>query len=303
LNDSGKPVSFQEHAGQESPDVMGTQLRYSISQLTTLRSSFGEDVGQAVDAGVPAIGVWRRKLDDYGEQQAAERIAAAELAVSSVSYVGGFTGSAGMTYREAMTDAYSTLFTAAALRAECLVVCPGSRGRYTARHERRLVAHAVRELAIAAEEFDLTLALQPMQHQFAHRWTSLNTLDSTLEMLDEVDRPNVGLVLDTFHLGHDRELVDRIPDFTERVAIVQLCDAPAHPESLYDRCLLGEGVLPLREIVNTLLDNDYRGCFDLQIWSETLWDQSADVAIRKTRESMQQLCSTLPESTSQTVVG
>lgn len=296
-----KPVSFQDHAGQATPDGVG--LRYSISQLTTMRSSFDEDVEQAVEACAPAIGVWRRKVDEYGEQQAAERIAAAELAVSSVSFIGGFTGSAGMTYREAMADAYSTLFTAASLRAECLVVCPGSRGRYTARHERRLIIHAVWELAIAAEEFNLTLALQPMQPQFSHRWTGLHTLDATLEMVDEVDRPNVGIVLDTFHLGHDRELVERIPEFADRVAIVQLCDSVARPKSVYDRCLPGEGVLPLREVVNTLLENDYRGCFDLQIWSEALWSQPASVTIRETRESLLQLCSTLPDSTSQPIVG
>jgi sugar phosphate isomerase/epimerase len=296
-----KPVSFQDHAGQAAPDRVG--LRYSISQLTTMRSSFEEDVEHAVDSGVPAIGVWRRKLDEYGEQQAAERVAAAELAVSSVSFIGGFTGAAGMTYREAMADAYSTLFTAAALRAECLVVCPGSRGRYTARHERRLIIHAIRELAIAANEFDLTLALQPMQPRFSHRWTGLHTLDATLEMLDEVDRPNVGMVLDTFHLGHDRELVERIPEFTDRVSIVQLCDSVAHPKSVYDRCLPGEGVLPLREVVNALLENDYRGCFDLQIWSEQLWSQPIDVTLRETRESLLQLCSKLPDSTSQTIIG
>lgn len=303
MSDSGKPVSFQEHASQVTPEGLGHQIRYSISQLTTLRSSFDEDVENAIEVGAASIGVWRQKLDEYGEQQAVERIAAAELSVSSLSFIGGFTGSAGMNYREAMADAYSTLFTAAALRAECLVVCPGSRGRYTARHERRVVIHAIRELAIAAEEFGLTLALQPMQPKFAHRWTSLHTLDETLEMLDEVDRPNVGMVLDTFHLGHDRELVERIPDFTDRIAIVQLSDAPVHPESLYDRRLPGDGVLPLREIVAALLENDYRRSFDLQVWSETLWSQPVDIVTRETCDSLLQICSALSDSTSQPIVG
>lgn len=299
MNEIEKPVSFQDHATQDSPDGFGKQLRYSISELTTRRSSFEDDVEQLVEAGAPAMGVWRLKLDEYGEQSSVERLAAAELAVSSVSYIGGFTGSAGLTYREAMADAYSTLFTAAALRAECLVVCPGSRGRYTERHERRLVVHAIRELSIAAEEFDLTLALQPMQSRFARRWTSLCTLDDSLEMLDEVDRPNVGMVLDTFHLGHDLQLVDRIPEFVDRVAIVQISDAPAHPKSLYDRCLPGEGVLPIEQIVGALLDNDYQGCFDLQVWSEELWSTSSATAIRRGCDSMLQLAGT----TSETIAG
>ena len=243
------------------------------------------------------MGVWRQKLDEFGEQQSAERLAAAELAVSSVSWVGGFTGSAGMHYHEALADAYSTLFTAAAVRAECVVVCPGSRGRYTERHERRLVVDTIREVAIAAEEFDLTLALQPMQKPFAHRWTSLCTLDDMLDMLDEVNRPNVGMVLDTFHLGHDLKLVERIPEFADRVAIVQLSDSPAHPASLYDRCLPGEGVLPLESIVGALLDNDYRGSFDLQVWSEEFWGLAPETAIRASCDSMLQLGAAVSENT------
>lgn len=299
MHNTEKPIVFQ---GQVTPDGFGTQLRYSISQLTTRRASFEEDVEHLVEAGAPAMGVWRQKVDAYGEQQAVERLEAAELAVSSVSWVGGFTGSAGMHYREALADAYSTLFTAAAVRAESVIVCQGSRGRYTERHERRLVVDTIRELSIAAEEFDLTLALQPMRKPFARRWTSLCTLDETLDMIDEVDRPNVGMVLDTFHLGQDLRLVERIPEFADKVANVQVSDAPAHPSSLYDRCLPGEGVLPIEEIVRSLLDNNYQGFFDLQVWSEEFWELSPETAIRAGCHSMLQLGAAVAEPAPGTTV-
>ena len=299
MNETGKPTSFQDHAVSQGS---GTQLRYSISQLTTRRSTFEEDIEQLIEAGAPAMGVWRQKLDEYGEQQSVERLAAAELAVSSVSWVGGFTGAAGMHFCEALADAYSALFTAAALRAECVVVCPGSRGSYTERHERRLVVDTIREVAIAAEEFDLTLALQPMRKPFAHRWTSLCTLDGTLDMIDAVNRPNVGMALDTFHLGHDLKLVERIPEFADRVAIVQLSDAPAHPDSLYDRCLPGEGVLPLESIVGMLLNNDYRGCFDLQVWSEELWASEPEQIVRSGCEAMIRLGEAVADPTRETTI-
>jgi len=304
LSDTGKPVSSENHSGTTNSRQAGTlPLRYSISQFTTHRASFEEDVDHFVDAGIPSIGIWRRKVDEFGEQAAAERIAAAELNVSSISFIGGFTGSAGMTYCEAMDDAYSALFTAAAFGAECLIVCPGSRGRYTTRHEHRLVLHALQELAVAAAEFGLQLALMPMRSRFAHRWTTLTSLDDVLETVSEVDKPNVGMVLDTFHLGHDRQLVERIPEFADRVSLVQLSDAPADPQSLYDRRLPGEGVLPLSPIISTLLANDFQGSFDLQIWSENLWNSNQDVAIQRTRDALLQVAPTHSRTASEIIAG
>ena len=303
MSDTGKPVSSQNRSeATESRQGQSLPLRYSISQFTTHRASFEEDVEHFVDAGIPSIGIWRRKVDETGEQAAVDRIAAADLSVSSVSYIGGFTGSAGMTYREAMSDAYSALFTAAAFGAECLIVCPGSRGRYTTRHEHRLVLHAIQELAVAAAEFELQLALMPMRACFAHRWTTLTTLDDVLETVNEVDRPNVGLVLDTFHLGHDHQLVERIPEFADRVSIVQVSDAAAEPQSLYDRRLPGAGVLPLKHIISTLLANDFQGSFDLQVWSESLWKGNLDVAIQRTRDALLQLAPDHSPTTSETIV-
>ena len=45
--------------------------RLSINEMTTYRWSFEEDVVQLRAAGIPAIGVWRQKLADYGEAKAA----------------------------------------------------------------------------------------------------------------------------------------------------------------------------------------------------------------------------------------
>ena len=42
----------------------------SISETTTFRWSFEEDVAQYAAAGIPAIGVWRHKLSDCGQAKA-----------------------------------------------------------------------------------------------------------------------------------------------------------------------------------------------------------------------------------------
>jgi sugar phosphate isomerase/epimerase len=79
-------------------------------------------------------------------------------------------------------------------------------------------------------------------------------------IVEAVDRPNVGLVLDTFHLGRsacDPELLDSIP--LDKVFHVQLCDAPAVPliddffeEAVTSRLFAGDGELNAAEYVRHL---------------------------------------------------
>jgi sugar phosphate isomerase/epimerase len=80
-------------------------------------------------------------------------------------------------------------------------------------------------------------------------------------IVEAVDRPNVGLVLDTFHLGRsacDPELLDSIP--LDKVFHVQLCDGPAVPsiedffeEAVTSRLFAGDGELNAAEYVRHLL--------------------------------------------------
>ena len=67
----------------------------SISELTTYRWSFEEDVRNYSAAGFRAIGVWRQKLSDFGEERGLALLHDSGLEVSSLLWAGGFTGSDG----------------------------------------------------------------------------------------------------------------------------------------------------------------------------------------------------------------
>src|SRR4051794_35720367 len=78
--------------------------RLSMNELTTFRWSFEQDVAQYLAAGFGAIGVWRQKLSDYGEEKGIELLAESGLQVSNLLWAGGFTGSDGRTFRESIED-------------------------------------------------------------------------------------------------------------------------------------------------------------------------------------------------------
>lgn len=293
LNEPGKTFSLDDKASSESSIRVNRNLQYSVNQITTFHSSFNQDVTSYIDAGIPAIGLWKRKIDDCDQAEVVERLRAAELPVSTFSHVGGFTGSNGLTFNEALDEAYDSLFLAKAVGAKAVIVAPGTRGnQFTQSHERRLVCEAIRELAFVAEDLNLDLALQPMRPEFSKRWSFLHSIDDMQRLMDRVNHSRVKMVLDTFHLANEPELLQRLGGLVSRIGVVQLSDASHTSLSDHERCLPGRGNLPLRQIINRLNSNGYSGYFDIQVWSPSVWKSDADRVLAECRSAMKSLSCT-----------
>lgn len=242
--------------------------RLSINEMTTYRWSFEEDVANYVAAGIGAVGVWRQKLSDFGEEKGVELLADSGLQVSNLLWAGGFTGNDGRTLKESIEDAAEAIRLAEAMRAGCLVVYSGGRAGHTHNHARRLAKEAMRELLPLAAELDVTLALEPMHSGCAADWTFLTSLDDALAMLDNIGDPRLQLAFDTYHLGHEPRLLDRVAEIAPRVAIVHLGDGKGPPDREQNRSPLGEGALPLKEIVAALSAGGYDGFYDVELMGE-----------------------------------
>ena len=240
-------------------------LRLSMNEVTTYRWSFEEDVIGYHEAGYRAIGVWRRKLADFGEERGIELLRESGLRVSNLLWAGGFTGSDGRGFDESMSDAQEAVRLASAMQAGCLVVCTGGRNNHIARQAQRLLHGAIDALLPLAEMLNVTLALEPMHASYAEEWTVLTDLDRTVQVLDEFDSPHLRLALDTYHIGHDADALEAIPRLADRVAIIHLADSRGSPTAEQDRCRLDEGDVPLRKIVASLITNGYRGDFDIEL--------------------------------------
>lgn len=286
LSQSGKLSSF---AGVASSTSARATLKYSVSQITTCRSSLESDLQYWKQAGIPAIGLWRRKLDDVDSSGAIDLIRESGLQVSSLSFAGGFTGSNGFKDREAVEDAVDAVFQAAAVGARTLIVAPGARGRFTPGHGQKLIVHSLREVAMLAEQLGVDLAILPKPRPYAKRWTGLYSLDAAMDLIDTVARPNVKLVIDTFDFMRTDADVARLADYIGSTAIVQISDSLADARSEYDRCLPGQGCLPLDDVLNVLAAERFSGYLDLQIWSDQFWCEESLDALHACRESMKRL--------------
>jgi len=240
----------------------------AVSETTTYRWTLDEDVRRYRELGVTAIGVWRRKLADFGEERGVELIRESGLEVSSLTWAGGFTGSDGRTLKESILDAEDAIRTAAELQAGCVICYSGGRGGHTHNHARRLIKSALKEIAPISEEAGIPLAIEPMHHGCSTDFTFLTGVKDALEISSAINSPALKLVFDTYHLCHDAAAIETIPDLVPQIALVQLGDARGIPDGEQNRCVLGQGRLPLMEVVLALKACGYDGHFELELLGE-----------------------------------
>jgi sugar phosphate isomerase/epimerase len=256
--------------------------RLSINEMTTYRWSFEEDVRHYRAAGIPAIGVWRRKLSDYGEARGIELLKEAGLAVSNLVWAGGFTGSEGHSFRESVDDAIEAIRLAAAMDARCVVVYSGARAGHTQNHARRLLVTALKELTPFAADHRVVLALEPMHPACTGGCTFLSTLDDALEIVDQVNSQHVLLSFDTYHMGVGSEGLTRLSQLAKKIAIVHLADGHP-PDDDQHRTPLGRGCVPLKEIVATLRSGGYDGDFDVELFGDDIAPDMYESLLRETQ--------------------
>lgn len=232
-----------------------------ISQLSSLRTSYFQDVIRSSAAGCTSIGIWRNKVDELGIEEAVDLVFEMKLNVSSLSWCGGFTGSEGGSFTMQIDDALEAIEDAAAFRAGCLLVQPGALNGHIQRHARRLLEEAFKILLPVAEDYGVRLALEPMR---ASSWTHLNGLDETVRFVEQFPKNQVGLVWDLGHLGTDSQAFERLPHLVDRIAVVQLADQRS-ANNRSGRCGLGQGEAPLGDWLQQFRKAGYRGPWEIEV--------------------------------------
>ena len=263
--------------------------RLSINELTTFRWTFEEDVQHYRQAGVEGIGVWRQKLSDFGEEKGIELLLESGLSVSSLLWAGGFTGSDGRSHKESVEDAKEAIRLGAAMDADCLIVYSGPRAGHTHNHARRLVRSALDQLLPLAGDVDLDLAIEPMHAGCAADWTYLTELSEALELLAACDSPHLKLAFDTYHLCQNGSVTPVLEQIAPRIAIVQLGDAREPPHGEPNRAPLGEGKLPLVEVVKTLQAAGYNGYYDVELMGEDIEQTSYQDLVTQSKAAFEKL--------------
>jgi sugar phosphate isomerase/epimerase len=260
-------------------------LRASLSTISTLNASFAEDVAAYASAGFDAIGLWEMKLPADDEANGA-LLRASGLTVSNcIPTVPSFLplaipGLEGPSDPDERADAICTSITRlAAYRPACVVCLSGPLGERTPEEGRAVVVDGLRRAAATAAEAGVALGFEPIhpaQHDTAGFVTSLR---EALGVLDEAALDGVGIMADTFNLGH--ETTADVVAAASRFTGLHVADELPQP-------VPGVRALPApdgrsAELVAALRDAGWDGTLDVEIFStpDAFWALPAGEAARR----------------------
>ena len=265
----------------DAPDERGPRTpRLALGQPTTRRWTLEEDLAAVAPAGLDAVGLWNGKFRGRTRRDVTEAVLQSGVAVTSLSWVGGFTHGDQFERKQAWFEAKEAVMLAAAVGARCVCVAPGGAGGFTEKHARgSLIPESLRRLAAFAAEFEVRLAVQPLSGKLA-RNSVVRDVHGTLELLDRVGRSNVGMVLSTTLMARDASLVNRVEEFAHRVELVKLADCRTDDprcDVCCDGRMPGDGSLPLATLIRRLERAGYAGDYELDVWNRVSW-QTADHA-------------------------
>lgn len=155
---------------------------------------------------------------------------------------------------------------------------------FTCRTVRRL-----RECARILDEYGIRFGiewvgpktLRTLKHDFIH------TLPGALDMIGAIDRPNVGLLFDSFHWYTSGATVEDILALrSDQIVLVHINDAPDKPadEQIDNQRLLpGEGIIDLQGMLSGLKRIGYDSLVSVETFSDTLPLLGAKEAASKTK--------------------
>ena len=141
------------------------------------------------------------------------------------------------------------------------------------------------ELADIAEKHNVSLAFEFLGQTDC----SVQTLDLCNEIVEKVNRPNIGHVIDTFHFYAGNSTFEAIDAMNpEKLFIFHINDAENLPkEQLTDahRLYPGTGILPIKEIKAHFDKIGYDRMVSIEIFRPEYWNEDPFEVARKARQA------------------
>jgi 2-keto-myo-inositol isomerase len=268
-------------------------MKLSFNGATTMRADLPTDIQAAAAAGFDYVEIWAAKLRTYLQQQTPGDLKAlfAEnkikpLSINSIEHI---------TFREpsahAQIKAQCEELCAIAALIECpyVVVVPGKfPSELTSSSD--IIEETVgvlRELASIAERHGVALGFEFL----GQKDCSVQRLDLADEIVQNVNRRNIGLVIDAFHFyagGSTIRMIEALDP--KRLFIFHIDDAERLPrEKLTDahRLLPGLGVLPLKEIIAAFRRIGYDANASVEIFRPEYWERDPFELAREAKAAVE----------------
>lgn len=254
--------------------------RFSFNQATANNWPLEELVRGCAEAGVPAVGLWRAPVQEYGLARAAKLVREAGLSVSTLCRGGFFAAD------DWVDDNRRAIEEAATLGAPVLILVVGGLGARGLDQARAHVASALDTLAPHAEDAGVCLAIEPMHPMYCADRGVVSTVSSALELAAPYPASVVGVAIDTYHVWWDELIwtLIEVAGTAGRIASFQAADwiTPLPAGVLLGRGLPGTGCVECQRFALAVTDAGYTGPIEIEVFNAALWERPGPEVLAET---------------------
>ena len=256
---------------------MADLKRLSFNQITVNSWTLREALGGCVRHGIPAIGLWRDRVDAMGVSAAAKLIKESGVAVSSLCRGGGFPAATQEERQKRIEDNLRAIDEAAALGTPLLVLVCGALAGRDLEGSRSMVVDGIAAIEAHARERGIKLGIEPLHPMYAADRSVVVSLKQAREIAARFPPESVGVVIDVFHVWHDPDVYQEIERLQGRILGFHVSDWPVPlPGILMGRTMMGDGVIELSRIRSAVDRAGYTGPIEVEIFNQKIWDQPGD---------------------------
>lgn len=248
------------------------------------------DIKAASEAGFELLEIWAAKLREFLKTKTVDDLKslleAHKLEPYSINSIEHITFRTPEAYAEIKAECEELSAIAGKIGSPYVVVVPGKLPENATKEQ--IIDESVkvlRELGAIAENHNVSLAFEFLGQADC----SVQTLDLCNEIVEKVNRKNIGNVIDTFHFYTGNSTFEAIENMNpEKLFIFHINDAEDLPkEELTDahRLYPGEGILPIREIKAKFDQIGYDRMVSIEIFRPEYWNQDPFEVARKARRA------------------
>ena len=252
-------------------------MKLALNGATTMHADLVTDIKAASGAGFDLVEIWAAKLRVYLKNNSVadlkQLLKENNLEPYSINSIEHITFRNEDDYAKIKAECEELSAIAGEIGCPYIVVVPGKLPENATKTE--IIdesAKVLNELADIAEKYNVSLAFEFLGQTDC----SVQTLDLCNEIVEKVNRKNIGNVLDTFHFYAGNSTFEAIDTLNpEKLFIFHINDAEDLPkEQLTDahRLYPGLGILPIKEIKSRFDKIGYDRMVSIEIFRPEYWN-------------------------------
>jgi len=269
-------------------------MKLALNGATTMHADLVTDIKAASAAGFDYLEIWARKLRHYLKTNTPadlkKLLEENNLQPYSINSIEHITFCTPVDYEKIKAECEELSSIAGEIGCPYVVVVPGKLPENATKE--LIIDESVRvlnELGDIAEKHNVSLAFEFLGQTDC----SVQTLDLAEEIVDKVNRKNIGVVIDTFHFyagNSSFEAIDKLDP--EKLFIFHINDAENLPkEQLTDaqRLYPGTGILPIKEIKEHFDKIGYDRMASIEIFRPEYWEQDPFEVAKKAKAATEEV--------------